>query len=373
MDAFIFGAVRTPRGKREADGALPGRPVVDLAAMVVRELAQRNCIDASLIDDIIFACASPAGTLPGSHCASGLDACNLAAAKVMAGGATMAIGGGTAALASLGPWLRDASGKMATFLLPQALAADLLAANAGYSRSDLDAYSVASHQRAQRAAQAGWFRPSLVPVCDPGGQPWLECDELIRPQSSLKMLGAQVPWFASCDDRSGTNGQIAAHYPLIRQVTPVHHAGNSGVIVDGAAAVLFATRAAGEQAGMRRRARVRAIARTDPPASALLPGTCEAAELALKRAGMRAADIDLAEVNEAFAAEVLFFMDQMDLPHDRVNVNGGAIAMGHPLGAAGAMILGVLLDELERRDLNTGLATLRLGAGPGIATIIERA
>jgi acetyl-CoA C-acetyltransferase len=256
--------------------------------------------------------------------------------------------------------------------VPQGISADVIATQSGYSRQDLDAYAVESHRRAQHAVDAGYFHRSIVPVRDLNGMVVLARDETIRPQTTLATLGALKPSFTEMGEKYGFDAVIRQRYPELERVNHVHHAGNSSGIVDGAAAVLIGNAAIGARLGLKPRARIRSFATIGSEPSIMLTGPSYAAEKALKRAGMKASDIDLFELNEAFAAVVLRFMDVMAVPHDRINVNGGAIAMGHPLGATGAMILGTLLDEMERRDLATGLATLCVGAGMGIATIIER-
>ncbi|MES2148963.1 MAG: acetyl-CoA C-acetyltransferase [Pseudomonadota bacterium] len=400
MEAFIYDAVRTPRGKGKKDGSLHGVTPLELAAAPLRALRDRNNLDTSLVDDVVLGCVTPvgeqgadiarvavlaagydeqvSGVQVNRFCASGLEACNMAAAQVMAGQAEMAIGGGVEAMSRIpmgsdgGAWPVDPRSAIANYFVPQGVSADMIATQSGFTRRDLDAYAVESHQRAQRAQQAGWFNGSIVPLRDINGILILDRDETIRPQTTLETLGALKPSFAEMGEKFGFDAVIRQRYPDVERVHHMHHAGNSSGIVDGAAAVLFGTRAAGARTGMRPRARIRAFATVGSEPSIMLTGPGYAAQKALKRAGMNAADIDLYELNEAFASVVLRFMEVMAVPHEKMNVNGGAIAMGHPLGATGAMILGILLDELERRDLNTGLATLCVGAGMGIATIIER-
>ncbi len=400
MEAFIYDAVRTPRGKGKKDGSLHGTTPLELAATTLRALRERNQLDTALVDDVVLGCVTPvgeqgaciariavlaagydqsvSGVQVNRFCASGLEACNMAAAQVMAGQAELSIGGGVEAMSRVpmgsdgGAWAVDPASAIPTYFVPQGISADVIATQSGYSRQDLDAYAVESHRRAQQAAHAGYFHRSIVPVRDINGMVVLARDETIRPQTTLATLGALKPSFTEMGEKYGFDAVIRQRYPDLERVNHVHHAGNSSGIVDGAAAVLIGNAAIGVRLGLKPRARIRAFATIGSEPSIMLTGPSYAAEKALKRAGMKASDIDLFELNEAFAAVVLRFMEVMAVPHDRINVNGGAIAMGHPLGATGAMILGTLLDEMERRNLATGLATLCVGAGMGIATIIER-
>lgn len=400
MDAFIYDALRTPRGKGKKDGALHGVTPLELAATPLRALRERHHLDTGLIDDVVLGCVTPVGeqgaciarlavlaadyreSVSGVQinrfCASGLEAVNMAAAQVMSGQSALSVGGGVEAMSRVpmgsdgGAWPVDPQAAIKNYFVPQGISADAIATQSGYSRKDVDAYAVDSHRRAAIAAQAGWFGRSIVPVMDINGLIMLDKDETIRPQTTLESLAALRPSFADMGERWGFDAVIGQRYPDLGEVQHVHHAGNSSGIVDGAAVVLIGNRAIAELTGMIPRARIRSFATIGSEPSIMLTGPSYAAEKALKRAGMSAKDIDLFELNEAFAAVVLRFMEVMSVPHDKMNVNGGAIAMGHPLGATGAMILGSLLDELERRDLSTGLATLCVGAGMGIATIIER-
>ena len=400
MQAFIYDAVRTPRGKGKKDGSLHGTTPLELAATTLRALRERNHLDTALVDDVVLGCVTPVGeqgaciariaalaagydqSVSGVQinrfCASGLEACNMAAAQVMSGQSDLAIGGGVEAMSRVpmgsdgGAWAVDPASAIPTYFVPQGISADVIATQSGYTRQDLDGYAVQSHQRAQRAVDAGHFLKSIVPVLDMNGMLVLGRDETIRAQTTLATLGALKPSFTEMGEKYGFDAVIRQRYPELERVQHLHHAGNSSGIVDGAAAVLIGSAAVGERLGVKPRARIRAFATIGSEPSIMLTGPSYAAEKALKRAGMKASDIDLFELNEAFAAVVLRFMEVMDVPHDRINVNGGAIAMGHPLGATGAMILGTLLDEMERRDRATGLATLCVGAGMGIATIIER-
>jgi len=400
LEAYIFDAVRTPRGKGKKDGSLHGVTPLRLAETALRALVGRNDFDSALIDDVVLGCVEPvgeqgacigrvaalaagyaesvAGVQINRFCASGLEACNMAAAQVMSGQSDMVVGGGVEAMSRVpmgssgGAWPVDPQSAFDSYFVPQGISADTIATLWNYSRQDVDRYAVESQQRAHRAWQEGRFNGSVVPVLDRNGLVILSRDELVRPETTVESLGALKPAFADMGANFGFDAVITQRYPQIEQVRHVHHAGNSSGIVDGAAAVLIGTREAGERAGLKPRARIRSFASIGSEPSIMLTGPSYAAEKALKRAGMKASDIDLYELNEAFASVVLRFMEVMNVPHDKMNVNGGAIAMGHPLGATGAMILGILLDELERRDLRTGLATLCVGAGMGTATIIER-
>ena len=400
MEAFIYDAVRTPRGKGKKDGSLFGTTPLELAATALRAIRDRNRLDTALVDDVVLGCVTPvgeqgaciariaalsagydqsvSGVQVNRFCASGLEACNMAAAQVMAGQAELSIGGGVEAMSRVpmgsdgGAWAVDPAVAFPTYFVPQGISADVIATQSGYSRQDLDAYAVESHRRAQHAVDAGYFHQSIVPVRDLNGMTVLSRDETIRPQTTLATLGALKPSFTEMGEKYGFDAVIRQRYPELERVNHVHHAGNSSGIVDGAAAVLIGNAAIGGRLGLKPRARIRSFATIGSEPSIMLTGPSYAAAKALKRAGMKATDIDLFELNEAFAAVVLRFMELMAVPHDKINVNGGAIAMGHPLGATGAMILGTLLDEMERRDLATGLATLCVGAGMGIATIIER-
>ncbi|UGS88126.1 acetyl-CoA C-acetyltransferase (plasmid) [Ralstonia wenshanensis] len=400
MEAYIYDAVRTPRGKGKKDGSLHGVTPLRLAATALRAIRDRNQLDTSLVDDVVLGCVEPvgeqgacigrvavlsagyaettAGVQINRFCASGLEACNMAAAQVMAGQSDFAIGGGVESMsrvpmgASGGAWPVDPAAAIPLYFVPQGVSADTIATKWGYGRHDVDAYAAESHRRAHAASTAGWFTGSIVPVRDQNGLTILDRDEMIRPQTTVDTLAQLKPSFAELGEQYGFDAVIRQRYPELERIEHVHHAGNSSGIVDGAAAVLIGSREAGKRAGLKPRARIRSFASIGSEPSIMLTGPSYAAEKALKRAGMSASDIDLYELNEAFASVVLRFMEVLAVPHDRINVNGGAIAMGHPLGATGAMILGTLLDELERRGASTGLATLCVGAGMGTATIIER-
>jgi acetyl-CoA C-acetyltransferase len=399
-EAFIFDAVRTPRGKGKSGGGLNQTTPIYLAAHVLKALRDRNQLDTGKVDDVVLGCVEPVGeqgadiarcaalhadyaiTAPGvtvsRFCASGLEACNQAAAQIMSGQADLVVGGGVESMSRVpmfssgGAWPADPQVAAKTFFVPQGISADLIATKWGFSRTDVDSYAVESQRRAQAAWDAGYFMKSVVPVTDINGLTILDRDEYMRPETTLESLSQLKPAFAEQGKTYGFNSVILQRYPEIEHIEHVHHAGNSSGIVDGAAAMLFGSKEMGAALGLKPRARIRSFASIGSEPSIMLTGPSYAAEKALKRAGMAVGDIDLFELNEAFAAVVLRFMQALNVAHDRMNVNGGAIAMGHPLGATGAMILGTLLDELERRNLSTGLATLCVGAGMGTATIIER-
>ncbi|MFQ5346410.1 MAG: acetyl-CoA C-acetyltransferase [Rhodothalassiaceae bacterium] len=399
-DAFIYDAVRTPRGKGRADGSLHEITPIQLATQVLEAVRDRNGLDTSAIDDVIFGCVTPVGeegacipriaainagfaeTVAGVQinrfCASGLEACNMAAGQVMAGQTDLMIGGGVEHMSRVpmgsdgGAWATDPAVAIPTYFVPQGISADLIATKYGYSRDDLDAYAVESQKRAKRAWDEGRFQRSIVPVKDVIGEIVLDHDEHMRPETDMQSLGALKPSFAEIGANFGFDSVAIQKYPEVERINHVHHAGNSSGIVDGASAVLIGNAEMGERLGLTPRARVRAYATVGSEPTIMLTGPSFAAEKVLKRAGMAVGDIDLWELNEAFAAVVLRFMDVLGVDHAKINVNGGAIAMGHPLGATGAMILGTVLDELERTGKGTALVSLCIGAGMGTATIIER-
>ncbi len=398
-DAFLFDAVRTPRG-RARKGALVGARPAHLAATTLRALRDRNHLDTALVDDVILGCVEPfdeqganIGRLaalladynqqvPGMQvnrfCASGLVATNIAAAQVMAGQAEFAIGGGVESMsrvpmgASRGAWPSDPQAAFPTHFVPQGISADLVATLYGYRREDLDLLAVRSQQRAAVAQAEGRFNRSIVPVLDVNGVPLLTEDEYLRPDTTLASLAALQPAFEKMGRDFGFDAVALQRYPTLERIHHLHHAGNSSGIVDGAAAILIGSREAGERAGLRPRARIIGYADIGSEPTIMLTGPADAAQKALRRAGMTPSDVDLWEINEAFASVVLRFAEVLHLDHDKVNVNGGAIALGHPLGATGAMILGTLLDELERTNQTVGCAALCIGAGMGTATLIER-
>jgi acetyl-CoA C-acetyltransferase len=400
-EAYVFDHVRTPRGKGKKDGSLHEVTPVQLAAQMLNAIRDRNGgLDTKQVEDLILGCVSPVGeqganiartavlvagydeSVPGVQvnrfCASGLEAVNMAAAKVMSGQSPLAIGGGVEAMSRVpmgsdgGAWPVDPAVAMPSYFVPQGISADLIATKYGFSRDDVDAYSVESHKRAAKSWEEGRFASSVVPVNDILGIPLLTRDETIRADASMQSLGALNPSFADMGKNYGFDGVAIQKYPEAERINHVHTPGNSSGIVDGAAAVLIGTKEAGEKAGLKPRARIRSFASIGSEPTIMLTGPSFAAERALAKAGMKKEDLDLWELNEAFASVVLRFMGVLNIPHDQINVNGGAIAMGHPLGATGAMVFGTLLDEMERRGAGTGLVTLCIGAGMGTATIIER-
>jgi acetyl-CoA C-acetyltransferase len=398
-DAYIYDAVRTPRGKGRKDGSLHEITALSLASQVLENLRDRNNLDTSLVDDVVLGCVAPvgeqgsdiartavltadyaettAGVQINRFCASGLEACNMAAAKVMAGEALMAIGGGVESMSRVpmgsdgGAWPMDPSSAFKTYFAPQGIGADLIATLDGFSRDDVDAYAVESQKRAARAWEEGRFKKSVVPVRDQMGMMILARDEHMRAETTMQSLASLNPAF-TMPGEMGFDSVVMQRYPQVERVNHVHHAGNSSGIVDGAAGVLIGSKEAGAAAGLKPRARIRGMASIGSEPSIMLTGPALVTEKLLKRLGMKVEDIDLYELNEAFASVVLRFMKVLDIPHDKINVNGGAIAMGHPLGATGAMILGTVLDELERTGKETALITLCVGAGMGTATVIER-
>jgi acetyl-CoA C-acetyltransferase len=399
-DAYIFDAVRTPRGKGRKDGSLHEITPIALAAQVLKAVVDRTGIDSAEIEDVAFGCVSPVGeqgavitrtavlqagyaeTTSGIQvnrfCGSGLEAANIAAAKVMAGECDMAIGGGVESMSRVpmasdgGALPTDPQSAFKNYFAPQGVSADLIATIYGFSRDDVDAYAVESHKRAVASWEQGRFDKSIIPVKDVMGVTVLGRDETIRPSTNMQTLGSLNPSFAMMGENFGFDNVALQRYPQVEKINHIHHAGNSSGIVDGAAAVLIGSKEAGQRLGLKPRARIRSMASIGSDPTIMLTGPEFAANKALKRAGMTAKDIDLYELNEAFAAVVLRFMQALDVGHDIMNVNGGAIAMGHPLGATGAMILGTMVDELERSDKETSLITLCIGAGMGTATIIER-
>ena len=398
-DAYIYDAVRTPRGKGKKDGALHEMTALSLATQVLEQLRDRNDLDTSRVDDVVLGCVSPvgeqgadiartavltadyaettAGVQVNRFCASGLEACNMAAAKVMTGEADMAIGGGVESMSRVpmgsdgGAWPTDPSSAFKTYFAPQGIGADLIATLYGFSRDDVDAYAVESQKRAARAWEEGRFSKSVFGVKDQMGLTLLDRDETVRGSTTMQTLAALNPSFAAPGELA-FDAVVQQRYPQVERVNHVHHAGNSSGIVDGAAGVLFGTKEMGDALGLKPRARIKGMASIGSEPSIMLTGPSYVTEKLLKKLGMEVGDIDLYELNEAFAAVVLRMMQALDIPHEKMNVNGGAIAMGHPLGATGAMILGTVLDELERTDKETALVTLCVGAGMGTATVIER-
>jgi len=399
-DAFIYDHVRTPRGRGKPDGALHEVTALSLAAQTLAAIRDRNELDTNRVDDVVLGCVDPVGEAGGDiaraaalvagygnevpgvqinrFCASGLDAINFAAAQVMAGQHQVTIGGGVESMsrvgigASGGAWPMDPSLAVPTYFMPQGISADVIATRYGFSRDDVDAYAVESQKRAGKAWEEHRFKQSVVPVKDINGLTLLAKDEHMRPQTSMQSLAQLQPSFVQIGEAGGFDAVALQAHPEIEFVNHVHHAGNSSGIVDGAAAVLIGSKTAGRRAGLKPRAKIKAFANIGSEPAIMLTGPIDVTKKVLKKAGMTLADIDLIEINEAFASVVLRYVQAFDLDLEKVNVNGGAIAMGHPLGATGAMILGTVLDELERRALSTALVTLCIGAGMGTATIIER-
>lgn len=399
-DAYIYDHVRTPRGRGKADGSLHEVPAVQLAATTLKAIRDRNNLDTKLVDDIVLGCVDPIGeaggvipraaafaadydhSVPGIQvnrfCASGLDAINVAAGQIMAGSHDLTIGGGVESMsriglgASGGAWFMDPGVNVPSFFMPQGVSADLIATKYGFTREQADALSVESQKRAASAWENGYFDKSVIPVTDINGALVLAKDEHMRPGTKVEDLAGLNPSFAMIGEMGGFNAVAMERYPELEAINHIHHAGNSSGIVDGAAAILMGNKRAGRNAGLKPRARIRSFANIGSEPALMLTGPTDVTDKVLKRARMTMDDIDLVEINEAFASVVLRFQQYFDLDMNKVNVNGGAIAMGHPLGATGAMIMGTVLDELERRDLNTALVTLCIGAGMGTATIIER-
>jgi acetyl-CoA C-acetyltransferase len=399
-DAFIYDHVRTPRGRGKSDGALHEITPIQLAAQTLGALRDRNELDTALLDDVVLGCVAPIGeqgsdiarvatlvagyaqSVPGQQlsrfCASGLEAVNNAAAQVMSGQSEAVVGGGVESMSRVpmgsdgAAWSSDPRVAYHTYFVPQGIGADLIATLDGYNREDVDGYAVQSQQRAAAAWQEGRFSKSIVPVRDVIGEVVLARDEHVRADTTLATLGTLKPAFVVPGEQGGFDAVAQLRYPNVETIRHVHTAGNSSGIVDGAAAVLIGNKRFGSRLGRKARARVRAFTSVGSEPTIMLTGPSLVTEKVLKRARMSVQDIDLFEINEAFASVVMRFMRHFGLDPDKVNVNGGAIAMGHPLGATGAMILGTVLDELERRDLSTALVTLCVGAGMGTATIIER-
>ena len=399
-DAFIYDHVRTPRGRGKVDGALHEVTALNLASQALGAIKSRNNLDTTLVDDVVMGVVDPVGeaaadiartaalvagfgdTVAGVQinrfCASGLDAVNFAAAQIMSGQQKLAVGGGVESMSRVGigsaggAWSVDPSIAVAHYFLPQGVSADLIATKYGFSRDDVDAYAVESQKRAAMAWDDGHFSRSVVAVKDVNGLTILAKDEHMRPGTTMQSLAALQPSFAQIAELGGFDAVAIQAHPEVEFVNHVHHAGNSSGIVDGAAAVLIGNKEAGDKIGRKPRARVRAFANIGSDPALMLTGPIDVTKKVLKAAGMALSDIDLIEINEAFASVVLRFMQAFEIDSANVNVNGGAIALGHPLGATGAMILGTLIDEMERRNVATGLVTLCIGAGMGTATVIER-
>ena len=401
-DAYIYDAVRSPRGKGKKNGSLHEITALSLATQQLEALAERNDLDTSKVDDVILGCVhqvkgqgadiarsavitanwaeSCAGLSINRFCASGLEAVNIAAAKVMSGMSDMVVGGGVESLSRIpmgsdgGAMGVDPSIAFDHHIIPQGISADLIATKYGFSRDDCDAYAVESQKRTAASWDEGRFKKSIVPVKDQMGVNILSKDEHMRPGTDMQSLGSLNPSFAAMGTvMPGFDFVALQKYPELESITHVHHAGNSSGIVDGASAVLVGNKSIGKDLGLTPRAKIRAFAEIGSEPTIMLTGPEFVAAKALKKAGMTTSDIDLWEINEAFASVVLRAMQAMDIPHEKMNVNGGAISMGHPLGATGAMIIGTMVDELERSNKNTALITLCVGGGMGSAIIIERA
>ncbi|MAZ90041.1 MAG: acetyl-CoA acetyltransferase [Cellvibrionaceae bacterium] len=399
-DALIFDHVRTPRGRGRANGSLHSVPPIELAAQVLTALKERNALDTSKVDDVALGIVTPVGeqgcnmTRPAilmadydesvsgfqldRACSSGLDAVNMAAGQVMSGQARLTIGGGVESMSRVpmgsqgGAWPRDPAVICKTHFAPQGIGADLIATRSGFSREDLDNYSLESQKRAAHAWDEGYFSKSVIPVMDELGLPLLSKDEHLRAGITLEDLQALKPAFAMMGQQGGYDAIAQQRYPEVFAINHVHTAGNSSGIVDGASGILIGNQQAADELGLKPRARIRAFASVGSEPTIMLTGPAAATEKALKNAGMTLDDIDLFELNEAFASMVLEYMKVLDIPHDKINVNGGAIAMGHPLGATGAMLVGTVVDELERTGKQTALISLCVGIGMSVATIIER-
>ncbi|HUG97556.1 MAG TPA: acetyl-CoA C-acetyltransferase [Gammaproteobacteria bacterium] len=400
-DAYILDHVRTPRGRGKPDGALHGITPIQLLTQVLEALRDRNGLDTALVEDVVMGCVAPVGeqganiarvaalnagyaqNVPGKQinrfCASGLEAVNTAAALVMSGQADLVVAGGVESMSRVpmgsdgGAMATDPQVAWDTYFVPQGISADLIATIYGISRKDCDAYAAESQRRAAQAWQNGWFKASIMPVRDRLGQVVLERDEHMRPETTAESLAGLRAAFEVPGQQAGFDSVAIQRYPEVEAIHHVHTGGNSSGIVDGAAAVLVASKPMAEGLGLATRARIRAFASVGSEPTIMLTGPAPSAQRALEKAKMKRADVGLFELNEAFASVVLRFMQQLEVPHEQINVNGGAIALGHPLGATGAMVLGTLLDEMERRDLATGLVNLCVGAGMGTATILERA
>ncbi|MEE1803051.1 acetyl-CoA C-acetyltransferase [Streptomyces sp. JV176] len=400
-EAFVYEAIRTPRGRGKADGALHGTKPIDLVVGLIHELRRRlPGLDPAAVDDIVLGVVSPlgdqgsdiariaalaaglpdtvAGVQENRFCASGLEAVNLAAAKIRSGWEDLVLAGGVESMSRVpmgsdgGAWAMDPMTSFATGFVPQGVSADLIATLGGYSRRDVDEFAALSQERAAAAWKEGRFARSVVPVRDRNGLTVLDRDEHPRPGTTADSLAALKPSFAGVGEQGGFDAVVLQKYHRVERIDHVHHAGNSSGIVDGAALVAIGSAETGERYGLTPRARIVSAAVSGSEPTIMLTGPAPATRKALAKAGLTIDDIDLVEINEAFAAVVLRFVDEMGLSLDKVNVNGGAIALGHPLGATGAMILGTLVDELERRDQRYGLATLCVGGGMGVATVVER-
>ena len=398
-ESFIYDTIRTPRGRGKKTGSLHEVKPVTLASDLLRTLQKRNELDTSQVDDVVFGCVSPVGDQGGNvaktavmtagwdqkvsafqqnrFCASGLEAVNLGAMKIRSGFEDLVVAGGVESMSRVpmgsdgGAWAMDPETNFSAGFIPQGVSADLIATLEGFSREDVDTFALNSHKKASEARKNGYFRNSVVPVKDRNGINILDHDETIREDASLEALAGLNPSFAM-PGSFGFDAVAIQKYPMVERINHVHTPGNSSGIVDGAALVLLGSEAKGKELGLTPKGRIVSAAVTSTDPTIMLTGPAPASKKALQKAGLKTSDIDLFEVNEAFSAVVLKFAKDMEVPLDKINVNGGSIAMGHPLGATGAMILGTLLDELERQKLKRGLITLCVGGGMGIATIIER-
>jgi len=400
-EAFVYDAIRTPRGKGKKDGSLHSVKPIDLVTGLINEIQKRNpSLDTQRVDDVVLGVVSPVGDqgadiaktaalaagLPETtagvqlnrFCASGLEAVNQAAGRIRGGWEDLIFAGGVESMSRVpmasdgGPWAMDPATALKTDFVPQGIGADLIATIEGWSREDVDAFAAESQARAAKAQANGYFDNSVIPVKDLNGLTVLEKDEFIRPGTTVETLAGLRPSFADIGEQGGFDFVALEKYHSIEKINHVHHAGNSSGIVDGASLVAIGNEQVGKDLGLTPRARIVAAAVSGADPTIMLTGPAPAARKALAKAGLTPEDIDLYEINEAFAAVAMRFMRDLDLDPEIVNVNGGAIAMGHPLGATGAMILGTVIDELERRDLRRGLVTLCVGGGMGIATIVER-
>lgn len=399
MEAYIYDAIRTPRGRGKKTGALHEVKPIELVAFLLQNLQARNGFDTAEVEDIILGCVTPIGDQGANiakiaalyadwnqkvsgvqinrFCASGLEAVNLAAMKIRSGWTDLVVAGGVESMSRVpmgsdgGAWFMDSEVSTKVNYIPQGVSADLIATLEGFSRTDVDSYAVNSHKKAAFARKNGYFDKSIIPFIDKNGVLRLAFDELIREDSSIESLAGLQASFQKMGEM-GFDAVAKSRYPQVAAINHVHHAGNSSGIVDGAALILIGSKEVGKKLGLTPRAKIKSIGLTGDEPTIMLQGPTPASRIALKRAGMEAKDIDLYEMNEAFASAMMKFQRDLDIPDEKLNVNGGAIALGHPLGATGAILVGTVLDELERRDKATGLITLCVGGGMGVTTIIER-
>jgi acetyl-CoA C-acetyltransferase len=400
-EAFIYDAIRTPRGRGKQTGSLHGTKPISLVVGLIDELRKRNpTADLDRLSDIVLGVVSPLGDqgmdiaktaaitagLPDTvggvqlnrFCASGLEAVNIAAQKVRAGWDELVIGGGVESMSRVpmgsdgGAWAMDPTTNYDTYFVPQGVSADLIATMEGFSREDVDAYAVQSQERAAKAWAGGYFAKSVIPVVDQNGLVVLDHDEHMRPESTVDSLGKLPPSFAAIGEMGGFDAVALQKYHSVEKINHVHHAGNSSGIVDGAALVLVGSEQVGKDFGLTPRARIAATATSGADSTIMLTGPIPSTEKLLAQTGLSVNDIDLFELNEAFASVVLNYQKKLNIPSEKLNVNGGAIAMGHPLGGTGAMLVGTMVDELERRELRRAVVTLCIGGGMGVATLIER-